>query len=88
MNLKNSSLTLDKKHNLLLKEFENNQKLIPKYYEKIKKLENLKKNNKKKNSNELFEIDHEINLINNKIKSINSNEMDYYLKNSNYMFKY
>ncbi len=48
MNLKNSSLTLDKKHNLLLKEFENNQKLIPKYYEKIKKLENLKKNNKKK----------------------------------------
>ena len=72
MSLKNSSLTLDKKHSLLLKEFENNQKLIPKYYEKLKKLENLKNNNRKKNSNDFYEIDDEIKLLNNKIKSINS----------------
>jgi len=44
-----SSVTLDKKHNELIKKYENDENiLIPKYKEEIRKIEKLLNNNIKK----------------------------------------
>ena len=85
---KSSSITLDNKHNELIKKYTNNDNtVIPKYREEIKKLEKLltKKTNKKMS----FEmIKDKINILENKIISLEKEKDDYFLENAKYLFYY
>ena len=86
-----SSVTLDKKHNELIKKYENDENiLIPKYKEEIRKLEKLLNNNitkkTQKSSNEYTE--EKIRILKNKILSLQKEKTDYFLENAKYLFYY
>ena len=85
-------ITLDKKHNELIKKYENDEKiLIPKYQEEIQKLEKLltkkiSKNNKKNLSTE--SIEEKIEILKNKITYLQKEKSEYFLENAKYLFYY
>ncbi len=77
-------ITLDSKHNEIIKSFKHNEEVvIPKYLKQIEKLELLLNKSKKK-----LEILDNINKYKNIIKSLRIKEKNYYLNNSKYIFDY
>jgi len=100
---KNNNITLDNKHNELLKKFKNNEEvLIPKYKNEIEKLElmlnklnnktetlkSLKKNVPKKDTDKKSTIESNIITIKNKIYVLEKEKSEYFLNNSKYIFNY
>ena len=83
----NSNSTIDSKHSLFIKEFENDENVvIPSLKNKILKLK------EEYNNGILLErsldIKDEISNINNQIKKLKKKKSDYYLKNSKLIFDY
>ena len=82
----NVKITLDNKHNEIIKSFKHNEEIvIPKYIKQIEKLESSLNNSKSKNKTEIIE---NINKYKNIIKSLKNKEKEYYLNNSKYIFDY
>ena len=86
----NNNITLDKKHNEMLKTFKNNEvNLIPKYNDEIAKLNNsLNKKSNKSNVEKIKEIYDRIDELNKKIVHLNDEKKQYFLNNSKYIFDY
>jgi len=85
---KNSTITLDNKHNELLKEFEDNDLY---FLPKIKKEIQFLKKEKKKNSTNLekiIEIENKIDSLTKEKNKIKNQRMVYLLDNSKYIFEY
>ena len=85
---KNSTITLDNKHNELLKEFEDNDLY---FLPKLKKeIQYLKKEKKKyaNNLEKIIEIENKIDLLTKEKNKIKTQRMDYLLDNSKYIFEY
>tara|TARA_B100000035_G_scaffold314382_1_gene330489 strand:+ start:1480 stop:2628 length:1149 start_codon:yes stop_codon:yes gene_type:complete len=93
-NLQNKTYTLDKKHAEMVEKFKNNEeKIIPKLLNEIEKNEIMlnKLNNNNNNNNKLEKIkslEIIINNLKNKIKNLNNEKKNYYLKNAKYIFEY
>ena len=84
---KTSSITLDNKHNELIKKYKNDETVvIPKYQEEIQKLKKMLLKNKKKMSNEI--IQDKIKILQNKIISLEKDKNEYFLENAKYLFCY
>jgi len=93
-----SRITLDAKHNEIIKNFKDEQKNIKKYYQELKieqeKLKNLQTNdNILINPSELtiiFDIQNRIDEIKNKINNIENKteETDYFIKTGNILYDY
>ena len=84
---KTSSITLDNKHNELIKKYKNDETVvIPKYREEIQKLKKMLLKNKKKMSNEI--IQDKIKILQNKIISLEKDKNEYFLENAKYLFCY
>ena len=76
-------ITLDSKHNEIIKSFKHNEEVvIPKYLKQIEKLELLLKSKKK------LDLLETITKYKNIIKSLRAKEKNYYLNNSKYIFDY
>lgn len=85
---KNASITLDSKHNEMLKEFEDNdQYFLP----KIKKEIQFLKKEKTKHSNnieKIIEIENKIDALTKQKNKLKNQRMDYLLDNSKFIFEY
>ena len=83
-----SAKTIDEKHTEIVSQFAKNQtEIIPKLKEEIEQLKTqLKK--VKKNIDEYMDTKDEISKKQNEIKVLNSQEKNYYLENSKYIFDY
>jgi len=91
---KKKTITLDSKHNEIIKEFKHNQKNVIPKMEKEKNIleEKLQKytenNNKHQNIEEILDLKDSISKIKKDIKKIKKQEKEYYLNNSKYVFDY
>ena len=85
---KNASITLDSKHNEMLKEFEDNdQYFLPKLKKEIQFL----KKEKTKHSNnieKIIEIENKIDALTKQKNKLKNQRMDYLLDNSKFIFEY
>jgi len=83
---KNSIITLDNKHNEIIKEINQMEDKIPKLKNDMARLE--KKMLKTSNIDTKLEINDKINEIHKKIKKYKTMKKNYYLENSKYIFNY
>ena len=83
------NVTIDKKHNEYIKQFNNNNnKIIPNLIKEKEKLTK-KINSMKDNDVEIIlDLKDKVKIINHKIKKLKKDEKDYFLDNSSYIFNY
>ena len=90
-NNKKESLTVDNEHTKIINHFDKEEKIIPKYEERIFSIQNTIKKlneNKTKNIEKIMELQDEIASIKLRIKNIKRKKKDYLLDNSKYIFEY
>lgn len=89
---KKSIITVDTKHDSIMKEILNDEKKLPEYQNELKKLKKHKEQTKRTSVTEdiyaLQSIESEISTLNNKINNIQQRRKKYYLDYSNYIFDY
>lgn len=85
---KQSSVTLDIKHNEFLKEFEENDEyFIPKLKKEIKFLKKEKEKHKE-NIQKILDIDSKLTNLSKEKNKVKKKRVDYYLDNAKYIFEY
>jgi len=85
---KKSIVTLDSKHNEIIKNIHKEENSIPKLESEYRKNINILKNKKYKSVDERFDIIDKNKEIKRQISEINKMKNDYYLNNSKYIFEY
>lgn len=83
------SVTLDNRHNDIMKNIEEEEQTLPELKKKKKRLQKiLKTKDQNKNVEEFLEITDQIKNLKTKMKTIKSKKNDYLLDNSKYVFEY
>ena len=88
---KKDNLTVDNEHSKIISYFDREQKIIPKYEQRIENIQKFLKNlnnNKAKNIDKIMELQDELSSIKLKIKDIRRRKREYLLDNSKYVFEY